>query len=168
MANLEAHHDWVKEVKNSAGKEKVISETKKAMEDLVNEVKSKEITRKKVENLIKDGELDNWLKSKKWDKNLEKSHKKYILRFLNFDYWARTDKGIKNAIWEKAFNSLKAIAKKSGSYEKLPDSKKMKIWKLLFLVETTAGYYESKNNEQHKKFYNYCKPLLEAQINKMK
>ena len=168
MANLEAHNDSVKEVKNSAEKEKVLAESKKELNDLKNEMESEEITSKKVENLIKDGKLDNWLKSKKWNKNLEKSHKKYILRFLNFDYWAKVDKGMKNAIWEKAFDSIKAIAKKSGSYEKLPDSKKMEIWKLLFLAQTTAGYYESKNNEQHKKFYNYCKPLLEAQINKMK
>jgi hypothetical protein len=63
-----------------------LAESKKELNDLKNEMESEEITSKKVENLIKDGKLDNWLKSKKWNKNLEKSHKKYILRFLNFDY----------------------------------------------------------------------------------
>ena len=94
-----------------------------------------------------------------------------VSNFIKFEIPSENIKMAREAIWNKTFETIKAISKKSAPYEKLSYSQKIEITKLAWLMECTAlsyDIYKNRKYEAGKGTYNLLKSKLEAQVNKMK
>ena len=99
MANLEKRSSASEELEvSSSEKEKVLKESKKEMDELKKEIELDTISSKEIEKLIEENKIDGWLDNMKWDKNLEKRKKKYLIQFLNFDYGPKMNNAVKETL----------------------------------------------------------------------